>query len=843
MANSVPFYLIKRVEGEGENDRFGDRIACGDINGDGAAEWVISASSAARIEGSGGVNPQVHYYVGKIHVLSADFRPLYTINGEKTGERFGASLVLGDVNGDGIPEIIVGSPRAGNERFVQCGMISIYSGVNGELLHRWYGKEDFARLGSELAVLDWNRDGRPDIAASSHMKDPQGVDLNGNVSIYSIHDFSLIGEFSGTEKEAFGASLCAADLNGDGYDELIVGAPKASVGGLNRNGKVYVFSASEGLVHESQGKRSYDEYGLHVSSGDLDGDGVQDLLIGSPMASDEFYFSGSITAFSLKKNEILLERYGWFGRQGLGHRLQVAAGLPDGSPKIFAGSRCGTAYYFDAGGKEISQFSGFDPEAFGYSLAVRQDENMMRIAIGAVSGLNQTKYMSGAVYFISTAPPADDKTSTSKMIQYEPEAEDPVKVFRTAPGAAERLKILFATYWYLPHVGGVDLYVRMLKNQLEKAGHHVDVLAHHPDMVHYYLVNGGKKVEKWQIKRIIYDKMMRFYQRHMPHVDPWVRYRDIERYSFEAAALLFDLDQYDIIHTQDIISTRAISRVKPQTNALVATIHGLLAKEYLIYGSVESKESTAWKYVSAEEYYGCVSADATIVPTDWLRREMAEFEVPASQLAVIPYGMNIPEFERESAKPLSDVPEKKSAITISCPARMVPVKGHRTLLGALSRIADDQTWHCWLIGDGLLMEEIKQWIEEYRLTDRVTLLGYRDDVPGLLKQSDIMVLPSLQDNLPFSIMEAQLAGVPIVASNAGGIPEMIQHEQTGLLFEKGNEEQLADRLITLARDPGLRGQLTKNAREWALRQWSESVMVERTMNVYERALRKVREKR
>ncbi|MCL6568220.1 MAG: glycosyltransferase, partial [Meiothermus silvanus] len=103
-------------------------------------------------------------------------------------------------------------------------------------------------------------------------------------------------------------------------------------------------------------------------------------------------------------------------------------------------------------------------------------------------------------------------------------------------------------------------------------------------------------------------------------------------YCFEVAAALFDLNQYDVIHTQDIVSTRALSRVKPAGTALVATIHGLLAKEHIFSGDIKSQDSLAWKYVSDEEYYGCVSADATIVPTDWLRREMAQFGVQPERL-------------------------------------------------------------------------------------------------------------------------------------------------------------------------------------------------------------------
>ena len=89
-------------------------------------------------------------------------------------------------------------------------------------------------------------------------------------------------------------------------------------------------------------------------------------------------------------------------------------------------------------------------------------------------------------------------------------------------------------------------------------------------------------------------------------------------------------------------------------------------------------------------------------------------------------------------------------------------------------------------------------------------------------------------------MEAQLAGTPIVASNAGGIPEMIKHEQTGLLFESGNEEQLADQITRMMNDSELRSSISQQATDWATNQWSSVTLMERTLSVYEQALERVR---
>ncbi|GAB7055250.1 MULTISPECIES: glycosyltransferase [unclassified Paenibacillus] len=832
MSNQKPFYLWKQLEGEREHDRFGHRIVSGDINGDGHDEWIIAASTATHIEDEYGVNPIPHYYTGKLYVYSQELRLLFILKGEKYGECFGSSVALADMNGDGICEIIVGAPRSSSGSRIECGTVSVFSGRTGELLDRWDGQEDYAKLGTAITILDWNGDGVPDIAVSSHYMDPDGLERNGRVTIFSGADKSVLAQFTGVEREGLGFALASGDVNGDGRDEIVIGAPRFSKAGAERTGRVLIYSQDKGLLYESAGRRSYDEFGYYVSVYDMDGDGAQEVIVGSPKASGEEVRCGTITIISVYQNKILLEKEGWFGLQELGSSVFPLVDRTTGTPMVLAGARAGSSYVLNMGGEVVHEFNGSEAEVFGYSVSSTRNHEGAWIAIGAISGMNQKKFMSGCVYFMSSVPPIEPSREAPILV--------PVTPTSNSSGDQAGKKILLATYWYLPHVGGVDVYVRLLKEQLERAGHQVDVLAHHPDMAHYYLVNGGEMVEKWPIKSVIYDKVMRFFQRFLSHVDPWIRYREIERYCFEVAASLFDLKQYDVIHTQDIISTRALSRVKPPSTALVATIHGLLAKEHLISGEIRSKESLAWKYASDEEYYGCISADSTIVPAHWLRRELAQFGVPPQMLTVIPYGMDTQAFEDRLKQPFTGQADKKGAFTISCIARLVPVKGHRILLGALRRLTSDPSWHCWLIGDGPLHNDIQQLIIDYALTERVTLLGDQTNVPYLLNQSDLMVLPSLQDNLPFSIMEAQLSGVPIVASNAGGIPEMIQHEKTGLLFEVDQEEELAHRLVSMMNDPLLRESLAAQAKEWALKQWSSVTLIERTMAVYDEALKKVK---
>lgn len=400
------------------------------------------------------------------------------------------------------------------------------------------------------------------------------------------------------------------------------------------------------------------------------------------------------------------------------------------------------------------------------------------------------------------------------------------------------MNILLATYWYLPHVGGVDVYVNVLKKQLEARGHRVDVLAHHPHMTKVYLMNRNDIVRKHVVKDLIYERIYDYYEKYLPHVDPWIRWREIERYTFELLSLSYNLNQYDLIHTQDIIATRAIHRVKPRGVKHVATIHGLVANEHVIAGDIVDKSSQRWVYVSAEEYYGSISSDLTILPTKWLQNVLhQEFHVPKSHSVVVPYGIDIPDLLAKGRERPRDVAVDARLKTMICPARLVPVKGHQYLLEALSILKRKRNdFMCWIVGDGELEHSLKSQAAERGLTDCTSFLGSRPDVAALLRLADLAVLPSVQDNLPFTVIESQVLGVPVVASAAGGIPEMIKHGQTGLLFDVGNSAQLAERLDTLLSEPHLRRRIARKARTWGLHHWSSSTMTEHTLRLYDRVL-------
>jgi len=403
------------------------------------------------------------------------------------------------------------------------------------------------------------------------------------------------------------------------------------------------------------------------------------------------------------------------------------------------------------------------------------------------------------------------------------------------------MRILLATYWGLPHVGGVYQYVTQLRQGLEQQGHSVDIFCKFPDDSGYYLMGTDYAIHKSRVQPMMSAKADTCLANRLPLLDQWIKDLEIEKYCYEAAAVTIRPNAYDLIHTQDIISTRAFKRVTKQRVPIVATIHGCLAKETFNRARQISSErmfsDAVWTYLGLSESLGVSSSHRAIIPTHWLKGVLGEYGAPDHKMTVAPYGMNHLDFIRRMNEPLQvPVPDTQGRSVLICPARFDGVKGHVYLIQALSQLKQMRSdWVCWLVGSGELEPNMQHLAAELQLTDNVFFLGNRPDVPALLRTADIFVLPSIQDNHPFAVMEAQLAGKPCVVTNAGGIPEMVEHMNTGYIAQAGDAADLAHKLGMALDNKELNQQISYRCAEFGLRQWSLDAMVQRTTAVYEEA--------
>lgn len=167
-------------------------------------------------------------------------------------------------------------------------------------------------------------------------------------------------------------------------------------------------------------------------------------------------------------------------------------------------------------------------------------------------------------------------------------------------------------------------------------------------------------------------------------------------------------------------------------------------------------------------------------------------------------------------------------------ARMEPVKGHRYFMEAAREIAAvEPKAHFLLVGDGSLHQEIQEQALRFGIGDRTHLLGAREDAALITAGFDVAVLASLHEGLPNSVIEAMAAGAPVVATRVGGATELVVDGLTGFLAPPADAGALAERIISLLRNPEMRADMGEAARQRALSQFSMRRMVEAVELLYE----------
>lgn len=376
-------------------------------------------------------------------------------------------------------------------------------------------------------------------------------------------------------------------------------------------------------------------------------------------------------------------------------------------------------------------------------------------------------------------------------------------------------------------------------HELNRKGHEVDVFALHPDGDRFYVKTTNQSQLKQPLLDLASQLVHKSYQLELKRMPSWMIHQEIDRCAYEmAAARIVDFSRYDIIHAQEVLSSLAFSRIKPKHVPLIATLHGCYTWDVsrgLGYASLPDDLNGA--YLKLTERYGAMTPDATIVPSQWLKNLLADqFGVPARQLTVIPYGHDVRAFFKNMENE-TDIKFPKDQKVIFTHARLDKVKGHEYLLDALAQLQHRSDWCCYIAGDGDNRDALIEQVHRLRLNHRVTFLGARGDIPALLRQVDIEVLPSVSENLPNVVCEAQLAGKAIIATAVGGVSEMIRHEETGILCPPGDTRALAESIERLLDNPGFAQRIGVRARKWGRKQWAIGRVVSDTLSIYHKAQR------
>lgn len=135
-------------------------------------------------------------------------------------------------------------------------------------------------------------------------------------------------------------------------------------------------------------------------------------------------------------------------------------------------------------------------------------------------------------------------------------------------------------------------------------------------------------------------------------------------------------------------------------------------------------------------------------------------------------------------------------------------------------------------GDGGEQADIEQYIAQKNLQQHIILTGFRKDIPAILPEMDVFLFTSKEEGLGTSVLDAFACAVPVVATDAGGISEMVEHEKTGLLANIGDAASLAKHILRLQNEPSIKEQLTQNAQQ-RLQAFSKEKMGAKILSIYQ----------
>jgi len=233
--------------------------------------------------------------------------------------------------------------------------------------------------------------------------------------------------------------------------------------------------------------------------------------------------------------------------------------------------------------------------------------------------------------------------------------------------------------------------------------------------------------------------------------------------------------------------------------------------------------------------------DRVVAVGDAVRRALVENEgIAENRIERIYNGVDVSAFDHRSAdrtalcKRLGLDANEWLIVQV---ARLDALKDHATAIRTIQRVAAQRSdARLVLVGEGPERETIEAEIAARGVGPHVSLLGLRSDVADLLHASDLFLLTSISEGIPVTLIEAMAARLPVVATDVGGVAEVVQHGMTGLLAPRGDDAALAEAVLRVMGDSGLRESMGQQAQERARGEFSQQEMHAAYGRTYEEML-------
>ncbi|MCS7180757.1 MAG: glycosyltransferase [bacterium] len=215
-----------------------------------------------------------------------------------------------------------------------------------------------------------------------------------------------------------------------------------------------------------------------------------------------------------------------------------------------------------------------------------------------------------------------------------------------------------------------------------------------------------------------------------------------------------------------------------------------------------------------------------IISNSYTAREVLvkKGKIPRKKIKVIPNGIELPEKKEKI---------DKDYIAIGAIGNLRKAKGYFYYIESAKLVIEKfKNVKFYIIGEGEMREAILKKIKKENLEEYFILTGYVENIYEYLKIFDIFVLSSLWEGCPVSLLESMGYGVPSIATNVGDVPYIIENGKDGFIVEKGNSEQIAEKIIKLIKDKNLREEIGNKAREKIKKYYSFETMVRAYASIY-----------
>jgi glycosyltransferase involved in cell wall biosynthesis len=393
--------------------------------------------------------------------------------------------------------------------------------------------------------------------------------------------------------------------------------------------------------------------------------------------------------------------------------------------------------------------------------------------------------------------------------------------------AYKLMKILMASFWDYPHIGGVSTHITELKSGLEELGHQVDVFSMTD-------VNCQIKKAEAQIQ-IHLNKIQNNFA-----LSPFMKSYEISKAAYGLVAEYLHLDSYDIIHAHDVIAASVIGKISNKN--LILTIHGYLTEESISEGSIQ-RDSNEEHYLRNIESEG-LKYSSEIISVDTRIKKYLETNFKHKQINVMKNFLKLPiyvnDFEIANLKKELNIP--LNSLVIISPRRLVEkngvIYGVKAMLDVIKRVP-----HACLIcfGNGPKLGEIQEFIYRNNLIFNCIMAGNlpNDIVRKYVRAADIVLIPSIpsegvEEATSIAALEGMANGKVVIASNIGGLKELIADQQTGVLVPPFDSTKIAEVIVKMYKGIEERKRIGLNARKYIEKNHSHIMAAKKVEEVYKR---------